>query len=51
MIKFIEAINTITNKKNKKRGFCPLFSHVQLLNIVMYCLNYIILVSECNAHD
>ena len=21
MIKFIEAINTITNKKNKKRGF------------------------------
>ena len=32
MIKFIEAINTITNKKNKKRGFpSSLFSYIKIL--------------------
>ena len=41
MIKFIEAINTITNKKIKREDSRPLFSHVQLLNIFMYYLNYI----------
>lgn len=51
MIKFIEAINTITDKKIKREDSRPLFSHVQLLNIVMYFLSYIILVSECSAHD
>ena len=41
MIKFIEVINTITNKKIKREDSRPLFSHVQLLNIFMYYLNYI----------
>ena len=31
MIKFIEAINTITNKKNKKRGF-PLSLSSEITN-------------------
>lgn len=37
MIKFIEAINTITNKKNKKRGFpsslfsCSVIEHLYVL--------------------
>ena len=37
MIKFIEAINTINNKKNKKRGFpSSLF-----FTSAMFCLGYV----------
>ena len=38
MIKFIEAINTISNKKNKKRGFpsslfsCSAIEHLYVLS-------------------
>ena len=51
MIKFIEVINTITNKKIKREDGNPLFSHVQLLNIFMYYLNYIMNFSKAKVRD